>query len=110
MRAKAPLDVDLEDKLLYGLTPARLGYLVLGLLAGMTAWSGAWAPTPVRACICLGLVGAGAVAAWGRWRGRGADEWLADVAAFAVRTRTLAIDHDVVREWTAPIATALRRR
>ena len=38
MRAKAPLDVDLEDKLLYGLTPMRLAYLVVGLVAGFGLW------------------------------------------------------------------------
>ena len=29
MRAHVPQDVDLEDKLIYGLTPVRFGYLVI---------------------------------------------------------------------------------
>src|SRR5438874_90854 len=33
MRARVPLDVDLEDRLLYGLTPVRLAYVVLAGLA-----------------------------------------------------------------------------
>jgi len=39
MPAHVPLDVDLEDKLLYGLTPIRLMYLVVSLLAGFALWS-----------------------------------------------------------------------
>ena len=35
MPARVPLDVDLEDKLIYGLTPMRLAYLVVSLLAGL---------------------------------------------------------------------------
>ena len=71
--ARVPLDVDLEDKLLYGLTPTRLAYLVIGLLAAFSIWSTHWAPLPVRAA-CAIVVGAVAVtAAWGRWRGRALD-------------------------------------
>ena len=86
MPARVPLDVDLEDKLLYGLTPARLVYLVVALLAAFAVWSGHWAPAPVRAACAVTLVGAGAVAAWGRWRGRAADGWLMDFGAFVLAT------------------------
>src|SRR2546428_301011 len=58
--ARVPLDVDLEDKLLYGLTPTRLAYLVIGLLAAFSIWSTHWAPLPVRAA-CAIVVGAVAV-------------------------------------------------
>ncbi|MDP9225902.1 MAG: PrgI family protein, partial [Actinomycetota bacterium] len=60
MRARAPLDVDLEDKLLYGLTPTRLAYLVIALLAAFALWSSPWAPSPVRAASCLVVAAVGA--------------------------------------------------
>jgi hypothetical protein len=87
VRARAPLDVDLEDKLLYGLTPMRLAYLVSALLGGFTLWSSPWAPSPVRTAACLAVVGIGAAAAWGRWRGRAVDAWIADIWIFVVNTR-----------------------
>jgi hypothetical protein len=87
MPARAPLDVDLEDKLLYGLTPMRLGYAVIALLSAFALWSSRWAPVPVRAVACLLVLGAGATLAWGRWRGRAVDGWLTDIAAFIPRTR-----------------------
>ncbi len=92
--ARVPLDVDLEDKLLYGLTPTRLAYLVIGLLAAFSIWSTHWAPLPVRAA-CAIVVGAVAVtAAWGRWRGRALDSWVIDFAAFCAVTYQL--------RWNAP--------
>jgi hypothetical protein len=92
MRARAPLDVDLEDKLLYGLTPIRLGYLLLALLAGMAIWNAAWLPTALRATGCLLIMGVGAAAAWGRWRGRATDEWLTDIAHFVIRNHRVVVD------------------
>jgi hypothetical protein len=86
MAARIPLDVDLEDRLLYGLTPTRLGYLVVALLGGFAIWTSQWSPLPVRAAAALLVVGTGAVVSWGRWRGRAADVWLVDVMLFAVRT------------------------
>lgn len=92
MRAKAPLDVDLEDKLLYGLTPMRLAYLVIGLVAGFSLWSSPWAPSPVRAFACAAVVATGAIAAWGRWRGRAVDGWAADLFRFVISTHRLVLD------------------
>jgi hypothetical protein len=86
MPARVPLDVDLEDKLLYGLTPMRLGYLLVALLTAFALWSSPWAPAPLRAGAALVVIGIGAVLSWGRWRGRRADIWVVDVALFAVRT------------------------
>jgi hypothetical protein len=86
MRARAPLDVDLEDKLLYGLTPMRLAYLVVALLGGFALWSSPWAPSPARAFACFAVVATGAVAAWGRWRGRAVDGWVADISIFIINT------------------------
>jgi hypothetical protein len=87
MPARIPLDVDMEDRLLYGLTPIRLAYIVVALLAGFALWTSEWSPVPVRAAAALLVVGTGAVVSWGRWRGRPADVWLVDIAQFAVRTR-----------------------
>jgi hypothetical protein len=89
MPARIPLDVDLEDRLLYGLTPTRLAYLVVALLAGFAIWSSQWSPLAVRASTALLVVGTGSVVSWGRWRGRPADVWLIDMLFFVVRTRRL---------------------
>jgi hypothetical protein len=94
MRARAPLDVDLEDKLLYGLTPMRLAYLVVALVGGFGLWSSPWAPSPVRFVACAVVVGAGAVAAWGRWRGRAVDGWVADLSLFVISAHRLVLDRD----------------
>ncbi|HVC75658.1 MAG TPA: hypothetical protein VND96_03975 [Candidatus Micrarchaeaceae archaeon] len=97
MRARAPLDVDLEDKLLYGLTPMRLAYLVIGLVCGLGLWSSPWAPSPVRAIACVIVVAGGAVAAWGRWHGRAVDSWLADISLFVISTRRFGLDQTWLR-------------
>ena len=89
MKAKAPLDVDLEDKLLYGLTPTRLAYIVLAMLGGFALWSSPWAPSPVRGFSTALVVGVGAAAAWGRWRGRPFDAWFGDLSLFLINTHRL---------------------
>lgn len=94
MRATVPLDVDLEDKLLYGLTAVRLVYLLVALLGGFALWSSHWADQPVRAVACLAVIGLGAGVAWGRWRGRGADGWISDIAVFVARRYRVS--------WTTP--------
>jgi hypothetical protein len=94
MGARVPLDVDLEDKLLYGLTAARLAYLVIALLGGFALWSSPWAPAPLRGVAASLVVGVGAVVAWGSWRGRGADVWAADAFLFAIRAYRV--------EWNMP--------
>jgi hypothetical protein len=101
MRATAPLDVDLEDKLLYGLTPMRLAYLVIGLVAGLALWSSPWAPSPVRAIACSLVVAVGSIAAWGRWRGRAVDGWAADLLLFVINTHRVAVD----RRWFGHFGT-----
>ena len=82
MTARVPLDVDLEDKLLYGLTPMRLGYLVVGLLAAFSTWSAHWGPAALRACVAAIFCVAAALSAWGRFRGRAVDRWLVDIVTF----------------------------
>lgn len=86
MPARVPLDVDLEDRLLYGLTPTRLVYLVVALVAAFSLWSGAWAPAPFRAATAVLVAIAGATSAWGSWRGRPVDAWAADIASFTIAT------------------------
>lgn len=86
MPARIPLDVDLEDKLLYGLTPTRLAYLVVALLSAFAMWSAHWASSPVRAGLAISTAAIGAAAAWGRWRGRAADSWLTDILIFTLAT------------------------
>ena len=85
MSARVPLDVDLEDKLLYGLTPIRLAYMLVSLLSAFALWSSPWAIEPIRAGACLAVIGLGGTMAWGRWRARAADRWLLDIAIFLVR-------------------------
>src|SRR5438309_10112034 len=90
MPARVPLDVDLEDKLLYGLTPMRLSYLVVSLLAGFALWSSPSSPQPVRAAACLLVIGFGAALARGRWPARAADQGLSDLATSVVRRYAVA--------------------
>ena len=89
MPARVPLDVDLEDRLLYGLTPTRLVYLVVALLGAFSLWSGGWAHAPVRVSAALIVAVAGAAVAWGRWRGRPVDAWITDIAVFIGATYRL---------------------
>jgi len=89
MPARIPLDVDLEDKLLYGLTPMRLAYLLVALVAAFGLWSSHWAPAVVRGVAAATVAATGASVAWGRWHGRAADEWAADMAVFAVNNHVL---------------------
>jgi len=100
MPARVPLDVDLEDKLLYGLTPTKLAYMVVAMLGGFALWSSSWAPVPFRAVAALACVGVGASASWGRWRGRSADVWVVDIVLFMVRTHRLVWN----RTWLHPLA------
>ena len=102
MHARAPLDVDFEDKLLYGLTPMRLAYLLMALLGGFAFWSSRWAPSPVRAVACLVVVGVGMTVAYGRWHGRAADAWLTDIAIFMIRNHRI--------EWNGQWTRRLQRR
>jgi hypothetical protein len=82
--ARIPLDVDLEDKLLYGLTPTRLAYLIVALLAGFSVWTSRWAAPAGRGSIAIVIALIGVATAWGRWRGRGIDEWVTDLVAFCM--------------------------
>src|SRR2546430_14515761 len=50
---RIPLDVDLEDRLVFGLTPIRLGYMVLSGLGGLAVWSSQWSSPGIRGPVAL---------------------------------------------------------
>jgi hypothetical protein len=85
MRARVPQDVDLEDRLIYGLTPVRFGYLVVAGLGAILIWNLNVAPLLIRlpGCLLLGCVGA--LLAWGRLACRPMDRLLADALLFFLR-------------------------
>jgi hypothetical protein len=85
MNARVPQDVDLEDRLIYGLSPVRFGYLVIAALGALSAWRIDVLPVGVRAVPCMLLLAAGAALAWGRWRDRPLDHWVVDVAVYIRR-------------------------
>ena len=85
MAARIPQDVDLEDRLLYGLTPLRFAYLALAGATALMVWSSHGPPLVVRIVLALLLGGAGAALAWARWHGRAIDEWAVDLAVFLAR-------------------------
>jgi hypothetical protein len=85
MRARVPQDVDLEDRLIYGLTPVRFGYLVVAGLGAILIWNLDAAPVLLRLPGCLVLGCAGALLAWGRLAGRPMDRFLADAGLFFLR-------------------------
>ena len=98
MPARVPLDVDLEDKLLYGLTPIDLVYLVVSLLAAFAIWSSPLSAPALRAIGTLVVIAVGVAMAWGRWRSRAVDRWLSDIAIFLMRRYRLT--------WTAPTSSS----
>lgn len=85
MRARVPQDVDLEDKLIYGLSPQRFAYVVACSLGALSIWRLEQIATGLRVIPCLVLIAVGALLAWGRWQGRAADGWLVDLMVFARR-------------------------
>jgi PrgI family protein len=91
MNARVPQDVDLEDQLIYGLSPLRFAYIVVAALVALATWRGLPAPAALRALPAVLLLTAAAVLAWGRWRGRHLDRWLLDLAVFVRRNYRLGI-------------------
>src|SRR5919108_6530685 len=86
MRARMPQDVDLEDKLIYGLTPVRFGYLVVAALTAVMVWNLTAIASYVRLPACLIVCAAGAILGWGRFAGRPADRFLVDALLFFARS------------------------
>ncbi|HEX6350549.1 MAG TPA: PrgI family protein [Candidatus Dormibacteraeota bacterium] len=100
MPARIPLDVDLEDRLIYGLTPQRFGYAAVALLAAMAAWHSLPGLSGPMAAILIGVVGVGL--AWGRFGGRGFDAWLLSILRYGLRNYRIEFNREAV--------AALRRR
>jgi hypothetical protein len=100
-----PQDVDLEDRLVYGLTPARFGYVVIGALTAVMLWNLTALPAYVRLPGCLVLCAAGAVLGWGRFAGRPADRFLADALLFFGRSYRLRRRR---KRWSEMVPVALR--
>lgn len=91
MHARVPQDVDLEDKLIYGLSPLRFGYLVIAALGILSLWRLEAVPVGLRLLPCLVVAGGAALLAWGRWRARPIDAWLLDLVVFVRRNYRLHV-------------------
>jgi len=97
--ARVPLDVDLEDRLIYGLTPQRFGYAALALLTAMAAWHSLPGLLGQVAAVAAGLLGA--ALAWGRFGGRGFDAWLWSSLRYLLRNYRLEFDAAAFRRLLA---------
>ncbi|TMC12365.1 MAG: hypothetical protein E6J29_08835 [Chloroflexi bacterium] len=90
MRARIPAGIDLEDRLLYGLSPARLGYVTaIGVLAIWCWRQPVW--LPLRVVPALLLVGAAIAVGWMRRDGRHLDAWAEDVVRYLLRNYRLVL-------------------
>jgi len=108
LRVRAPLDLDLEDHLIFGLTPVRFGYLAVGGLAAYTL--GAHLPGPLGLPVAVVLLALAAAFAWVRWHGRSLDSWLIDLAVHAHRNLEVEIDPVVLRRIRAPLRRSVPPR
>ena len=100
MRARIPAGIDLEDRILYGLSPARLGYVaVIGVLAIWWWRQPLWLPLRLVPALLL-VVAAGAVG-WMRRDGRHLDAWAEDVIRFYLRTYRFAWSRPAPRRTAA---------
>ena len=78
------MDVDLEDRLLFGLPPLRLGYVAMAAVVALAVWRGVpFVGGPLAALAAA----VGAAFGWGSWRGRGPDHWAAAATLWVLRTR-----------------------
>lgn len=106
MPARIPQDVDLEDRLVLGLTPVRFGYLVIGGLAAFCVWNARWGAVPARLALALPLLLGGVILAWGRWRSRPLDRWAADLALFLQANVRVARSGGDRRQTVSPAASS----
>jgi hypothetical protein len=91
MRARIPAGIDLEDRLLYGLSPARLGYVVgLAVLASWCWRQPVW--WPLRIIAAIALLAAALAVGWMRHEGRHLDAWAEDLARHALARYRLSIE------------------
>jgi hypothetical protein len=106
--ARIPLDVDLEDRLVYGLSPQRFGYAALALLAAMAAWRGL--PGLVGQVLAALTAMTGAAFAWGRLGGRGCDAWVLAIVRYGLRTYRLELDRQPLDRLAARLSSLRRCR
>lgn len=87
-RAWVPADVDLEDRVLYGLTPQRLA-----IVAGAVLVAAALARHGIAGWILAAPVAAaGAACAWLKPLGRSPDAWALVAVRYLLRNRRLECD------------------
>jgi hypothetical protein len=90
MRARIPAGIDLEDRLLYGLSPARLGYVAALAVLAIWLWrQPVW--LPLRLVAALLLVAAGCAVGWLRRDGRHLDAWAEDLARYVLRNYRIVV-------------------
>jgi len=92
MKARVPMDVDLEDQLIYGLSPTRFGYVALTVLAAMVAWGGGRDPVVPRLVLAVVILAVGAAAGWVTFRGRHLDDWALDLARFLIGNHRIRVE------------------
>ncbi len=96
VRTRAPLDVDMEDRIVFGLTPQGFGYLTIAALAALIVWHSVPYIGGTAGAV-LALVGA--AFGWGKYRGRPVDDWAISSARWAVRNHRLAVDERELARW-----------
>jgi len=97
VRTRIPAGIDLEDRLLYGLSPARLGYVAGFAVLILSVWRLPGLPIPAKLLLCLPLLLAGAAAGWLSFHGRHLDAWAVDGGRFLLAEYRLDIDLDHFR-------------
>jgi hypothetical protein len=96
MRARIPAGIDLEDRLLYGLSPARLGYVAgLAVLASWCWRQPLWGP--LRLVIAIALLAAAGAVGWMRRDGRHLDAWAEDLGRHVIARYRVVIEWDELR-------------
>ena len=109
MRARIPAGIDLEDRLLYGLSPARLGYVATLAVFASWCWrQPVWVPLRVAAAIVL-LAVAGAVG-WMRYDGRHLDAWAEDLGRHLIARYRVVFDWQAIRRFPRRIGSRLTRQ
>lgn len=106
MRARIPAGIDLEDRLLYGLSPARLGYVSGLLVAAIWFWRQAM-PVPIRLLPVAMLLSGAAAVGWMRYEGRHLDSWAEDLVRHVAARYRLEFDLGILRRPRLSIAAGM---
>jgi hypothetical protein len=108
MRARIPAGIDLEDRLLYGLSPARLGYVAgLAVLASWCWRQPVW--WPLRIAAAIAILAAAVAVGWLRHDGRHLDAWAEDVIRHVIARYRVVIYWDGVRRPLRRVMSRLGR-